>query len=98
MICHGFNVFLFHIIDFLVYLDDYCGGTIDVGLFDQIELKLPSYHYSSWQCEVQLTAEYDGQLMLYLNYINIPSSDNCEDYFLELDDGSSRAYPYISGK
>ena len=84
-----------------MYLDDYCGGTIDVGLFDQIELKLTrnmNYHYSSWQCEVQLIAEYDGHLMLYFSNMNIPPSSNCEDYFLELDDGSSRAYPYISGK
>ena len=37
-------------------------------------------------------------MMLYFNSMNIPSSYDCENNFLEIDDGSSRGSPYISGK
>ena len=84
---------------FIDYMDLYCGETINVGAHHQIRLKLTSSsaYDSNMHCEVTLKTDWSRRMMFFFKAMNIEQSDNCQDDFLEIDDGSSRSDPYITG-
>ena len=85
---------------FSVYMDIYCGGTIDVGNYNQIRLHLTSSssYDPDMSCQVTVQTKFAEQMMLYFEDLNMEMSPNCMNTYLEIHDGVSRADPYIGGK
>lgn len=75
------------------YMNDLCGSSIDVGLYDQVRLKLmhSSSSYHNRPCQLQLsTFGSNKRLMVYFKSMNIhDTSVYCSNNYLEMHDGSS---------
>lgn len=97
--------FLLHLCQFATattnfYMNDNCGGSVDVGLYDQIRVRLSRGSSSSHhrQCTLLLSTNFDSRMMVYYKDINIPDSGvYCNDNFLEIDDGSSSSSACLTG-
>lgn len=81
------------------YMNEYCGGSISIGVYDQIRLRFTrtSSSYHNTQCNLLLQTTYDHRMMLYFNDMSIQdSSVYCTNNYLEIDDGSSRSGPCLT--
>lgn len=81
------------------YMNEYCGSSINVGVYDQIRLRLTrsSSSYHNTQCTLSLQTDFRSKMMLYFNDMNIQSSGTyCGNNYLEIDDGSSTSEPCLT--
>ena len=78
-------------------MDQQCWSTINIGNYSQIRLKLTSSfkYVASFRCQVIIKAKFGAKMMF--NFRDLSMEDNCDNDWLEIDDGSSRSDPYLAG-